>query len=125
MFKPDAGRCSVDMVISISGSVSNVDIRGLHASACSSPISKSSTTIQPSIILAMIYAVDSVKENKRQRLACRVGKCMYLSPPLSHKQQNEKDICLALRISIFRVYDRAADVPRRAPRSVLQRVAQI
>jgi hypothetical protein len=112
-------------MVSISGSVSNVDIRELHASAYSSPTSKSSTTIQPSIILAMIYADNSVKEKTRQRLACRVGKCMYLSPPLSHKQQNEKDICLALRVSVFRVYDRAADVPRRALRSVLHRVGQI
>jgi hypothetical protein len=76
----------------------------------------------------MIHAVNSVKENKRQRLACRVEKCMHLSPPLSHKQQNEKDICLALRVSIFRVYDRAesaAGVPRRALRSVLHRIGKI
>jgi hypothetical protein len=75
----------------------------------------------------MIHAVNNVKENKRQRLACRVGKCMHLSPPLSHKQQNEKDICLALRISIFRVYDRAesaADVPRRALRSVVHGIGK-
>jgi hypothetical protein len=53
---------------------------------------------------------------------------MHLSPPLSHKQQNEKDICLALRVSIFRVYDRAesaADVPRRALTSVVHSIGEI
>jgi len=88
----------VDSEIVISGGVSSLDIGGWHASAYSS-LNNNHNSIPPCM---QGLTLSRTLNDSGWHADCE--KCMYLSPPPSHKQKKiQQDMCLALRASIFRV----------------------